>query len=88
MPGAGLRLHVFPADKPPARRRLFLLIVLLGVTAWGAFSSRQGDLLISELEEAAVELLEAVPILMWEGRELAQWTRQRIGRIISGENTG
>ncbi len=82
LPGAGLRLHVFPRDKAPTRRRLFLLIVLLAVTAWGAVSTRNGNLELGELEEAAVELLEAVPILMWESRELALWTRQRLARII------
>lgn len=81
LPGAGLRLHVFPPDKTSNRRRLFLLIVLLAVTAWGAVSSRQGDIQLADLEEAGVELLEAVPILVWEGRELALRMRERLASI-------
>lgn len=66
----GLRLHHLGSRNPPRnRRRLLLLVVLLGVTTWGAVSVRRGDIVLDRLDEQAVEVLQAVPGLVSQGRE-------------------
>jgi hypothetical protein len=84
--GPGFTLHMFPDRETPARRRLFLLVVLLAVTGWGAVSARRGELRLREVEAAAVQataqLREGLPIVAWEGRALTLRLRRGISRIF------
>jgi hypothetical protein len=42
--------------------------LLLGVTLWGAVSVRRGEVDLDRLDEQAVEVAQAVPTLISEGR--------------------
>lgn len=65
----GMKLHLFPPDTSPRRRRIRLLTVaLLAVTAWAVVSVRQADMGLADYRTATGELLEELPYLTAAGR--------------------